>query len=441
MSTLLLAFVLFTAYFDATLSDQPTGDAPCSGDDDEATCAAPLSPYDRAPNETLGSYLLRQNALKNAKSQYRPSKAMSIRMVNPNDRYYDIYWFAGPSRTPSRIFKGPIKPKSMRSTNSYEGHIFYFAERGAAPEDELWRFTVNGDGASNLYIFPEIDDESERNSFYTDVLRQKQFMENYLAETGRKWIHHFPRPKPVLNMWSVAEGIGHIHRVTTGETLWECIPSDFDNPSEVAGCRSTGRIERGIEVISESPRIFVIEDVLSEAEGQLVIDLATTKLVRSRAGGDGGMEDDTRTSRTAWLDRAEHPVLDTIYRRAADLLAVDEALLHSVKNAESMQVVHYDVGQEYMAHHDFGDHGEITSRMITLLFYLNDMVDADSGGETMFPKADDGKISVHPGKGNAVLFYDLLPDGNGDDKSLHEAVKLRKGEKWICNFWVWDPHR
>ena len=43
-------------------------------------------------------------------------------------------------------------------------------------------------------------------------------------------------------------------------------------------------------------------------------------------------------------------------------------------------------------------------------------------------------LEVDIGKGNAVLFYDLLPDGNGDDKSLHEAVRLRKGEKWICQF-------
>ena len=154
------------------------------------------------------------------------------------------------------------------------------------------------------------------------------------------------------------------------------------------------------------------------------------------------MEDDTRTSRTAWLDRTEHIILDTIYRRAADLLGIDENLLYSQKNVESMQVVHYNVGQEYKAHHDFGDHGEITSRLITLLFYLNDMIDDESGGQTLFPKANNGKgITIHPGKGNAVLFYDLLSDGNGDDKSLHEAVKLLKGEKYICNFWVWDPHR
>ena len=52
----------------------------------------------------------------------------------------DTYWYAGPSRNPTRMFQGAIKPYSMRSTNSYQGHIFFFTEKGADPEDELWRF-------------------------------------------------------------------------------------------------------------------------------------------------------------------------------------------------------------------------------------------------------------------------------------------------------------
>eukprot|EP01084_Bolivina_argentea_P288795 495737_1 len=273
-------------------------------------------------------------------------------------------------------------------------------------------------------------------------MEQKLGLEKYYKNKGIPWIHHYPRPEPKLHMWSVDEGIGHIHSIITTETPWKCIPDDFKDNVQVSKCRDDGSIDMGIEIISQEPRIFVIENVISDTELQLIIDLATKKLVRSRAGGDGGLEDSTRTSRTAWLDRTEHPILDSIYRRAADILMIDEKLLHSNKNVESMQVVHYDTEQEYKPHHDFGDHGEITSRFITLLFYLNDMIDDNSGGQTSFPKGNNGKgIKVHPGKGNGVLFYDLLPDGNGDDKSLHEAVKLLKGEKWICNFWVWDPHR
>ena len=46
-----------------------------------------------------------------------------------------------------------------------------------------------------------------------------------------------------------------------------------------------------------------------------------------------------------------------------------------------------------------------------------------------------------PKKGNAVLFYNLLEDGNGDDLALHAALPAIEGEKWLANFWVWDPKR
>ena len=48
-------------------------------------------------------------------------------------------------------------------------------------------------------------------------------------------------------------------------------------------------------------------------------------------------------------------------------------------------------------------------------------------------------IKIHPGKGNAVLFYNLCKDGNGDVKSQHAALPVKRGEKWLANMWVWDP--
>ncbi len=44
---------------------------------------------------------------------------------------------------------------------------------------------------------------------------------------------------------------------------------------------------------------------------------------------------------------------------------------------------------------------------------------------------------MEPRKGSAVLFYNLLEDGNGDDLSLHAALPVWSGEKWLANFWVW----
>jgi prolyl 4-hydroxylase len=163
--------------------------------------------------------------------------------------------------------------------------------------------------------------------------------------------------------------------------------------------------------------------------------------VGNRDGG-GSRRSETRTSRNAWVARDSSPVIDTIYRRAADLLNIDEKLLISHKNAEDMQVVHYELGQKYDSHHDWGVSGYPESRFITLLLYLTDQLHPNAGGETAFPKGLNGRgFKVHPGKGSAVLFYNLLEDGNGDDLALHAALPVLEGNKSLANFWIWDAKR
>ena len=105
-------------------------------------------------------------------------------------------------------------------------------------------------------------------------------------------------------------------------------------------------------------------------------------------------------------------------------------------------MVHYINGQKYDAHHDWGVNNVPQSRFITLLLYLTDQKHPQAGGETAFPKggADGRGFKVKPVKGNAVLFYNLLEDGNGDDLALHAALPVYDGEKWLANFWVWDPY-
>merc|ERR1712211_484 len=99
---------------------------------------------------------------------------------------------------------------------------------------------------------------------------------------------------------------------------------------------------------------------------------------------------------------------------------------------EPVQVLLYEAGQEYQAHYDWwvseqkGKH----SRFMTYLLYLNSKLHTNAGGDTAFPKAKcttgvycntNGTLAVHPGKGSAVFFYNLLEDGNPDEMSLHSA--------------------
>ena len=329
----------------------------------------------------------------------------------------------------------------MTATNSYRGHIFYFTEPGT--DNEVHRITV----AKNVndYIIPPTEDV-KKDPFYQKLKEKQVFFEDYFQRTGNSWISSYNRPPPVLFMYNKDEvdAIGTVYNIKSSHGFWTCMPDQsLSLNDQKAACQSTEDISVSVEVISVKPKMFVIEDIISEAEGEMVKQLATPKLHRSGTGqaSDANHDDETRTSKTAWIGHTAHPIIDTIFKRTADILQIDEDVLK--RNAEQMQTVFYETGQEYKAHHDFSDNGkDSASRYITILFYLTDQVDEMSGGETWFPKARDGKgIKAHPGKGNAILFYDLLEDGNGDDLTLHEAVQVRKGTKWICNFWVWDPKR
>lgn len=78
------------------------------------------------------------------------------------------------------------------------------------------------------------------------------------------------------------------------------------------------------------------------------------------------------------------------------------------------------------------------SRFATLLLYLNEGME---GGETSFPRWLNGEttdiLEVKPEIGKAVLFYNVLPDGNYDERSQHAAKPVIEGEKWLTNLWVW----
>ena len=214
-------------------------------------------------------------------------------------------------------------------------------------------------------------------------------------------------------------------------------------------------------VVSCAPKVYEIDNFLSEAEVDHIMNIARKIDMKPSSTGQGentGSEKKTktRTSYNTWVGRETDQIIDSIYRRSADLLRIDEALMRHRSDfehpdygskktiAEQLQLVHYNVGQEYTAHHDFGyaAAGDKIqgARFATLLFYLNE---PPKGGETEFPRWYNGETSAgltaKPKKGKAVLFYSQLPDGNMDDLSHHAAKPVEEGEKFLINLWVRDP--
>lgn len=364
----------------------------------------------------------------------RRTTATSVKFRSLSSRVIDIWFDDGGAGS----MQGTLRSGQETTTNAYLGHVFFFTDHNNRSH-ELDRITITADK-----VFYVIRDDPEHSAAYEHISRtaaEEAFMLEYLNRTGIHWRHNYdskgPRPPPVLYMWP-AEEVGQVHSVTSANGFWNC-------DGAASKCQSKEPVKIDLEVISIAPRAFIIDKFLSDFEADSIVKYCAAKVKHSTVGSRdaGGIRSsDTRTSRNTWLPRETNDVTETLFRRAADALNINEKLLTTQRNVEDLQVVHYVNGQKYDAHHDWGVSGYHNSRFVTMLLYLTDQVDPEAGGETSFPKAGSGGgIKVKPVKGSAVVFYNLLEDGNGDDLALHAALPVHRGEKWLANFWVWDPER
>jgi len=259
-------------------------------------------------------------------------------------------------------------------------------------------------------------------------IEEKTFNDLYRKKTGRHWISKPFNTKPQLYMHP-ADKVGAVLQIKTTSPI-EPAPQGMSDNSLLT-----------LEVLATEPRLFKIPHFLSESEVAYLVSVGAKNVKRSLTGDWGGVSE-TRTSKNTWIERNSSPIIEKIFQRASDLLKIDEKVLthgrqHDDGFAESLQLVHYDVDDKYDAHYDWGV--EKGPRYITLLLYLNEPT---AGGETCFPRAKDANpdpgIIVSPKIGSAALFYNIMPDGNADIMSLHAALPVHRGEKWLANFWIRD---
>jgi prolyl 4-hydroxylase len=158
--------------------------------------------------------------------------------------------------------------------------------------------------------------------------------------------------------------------------------------------------------------------------------LSTSKIVDIKTE----IDQQVRRSETAWVNKS-NPIALKLCTIAASLAK------KTIDCCEDMQVVKYEAGGFYKAHHDaccddtpicdeFQKRGG--QRIGTLLVYLNDSF---TDGETHFPLFRDSKFKVPPG--DAIFFHPL---GEDDKKchphALHGGLPISSGVKYICNIWV-----
>lgn len=182
------------------------------------------------------------------------------------------------------------------------------------------------------------------------------------------------------------------------------------------------------------PDVTVYSNFLSESQCKELISLAENRLARS-----GVMDKETgksvqnnmRTSSGMFFKRGETPLISEIEKRISQITGIP------VDHGEGLQVLRYEVGQEYKPHHDYFDPKlagfkatleDAGQRVSTFLMYLNT---PDRGGATIFPESG---MAVGANVGNALLFK--YPKASPDEKVLHGGLPVEAGVKWVATKWL-----
>lgn len=180
---------------------------------------------------------------------------------------------------------------------------------------------------------------------------------------------------------------------------------------------------------TDRAQIYDIPDLLSPDECAGVITAIDAALVPSTVTRGPS---DYRTSRTCHLASADAALAAALDARFAALIGVDPAL------AEPLQGQRYDPGQYFKAHTDWfapgtAEYEEHTGlggqRTWTVMVYLNNV---EAGGETVFARI--GRRFT-PLAGLALAWNNLLVDGSPNPATLHEAMPVERGCKYVITKW------
>ena len=133
-----------------------------------------------------------------------------------------------------------------------------------------------------------------------------------------------------------------------------------------------------VTTLSWTPRVFLYENFLSDEECEHMIALGEKKLERSTVVGNtpDGLFSDVRSSYGTFVTRRLTKTLSEVEDRVAEFSGVPW------EHQEQLQLLRYENGQEYKAHHDGLSSGENGgNRIATVLMFLSE---PEEGGRRRF---------------------------------------------------------
>lgn len=176
--------------------------------------------------------------------------------------------------------------------------------------------------------------------------------------------------------------------------------------------------------------LFILRDFLKPEQCAMLVDLIEASNRPSTIADYNG-DDAFRTSSTCDLS-PEEPQVAALASALSRLSGIAPA------HAEPLQGQRYEVGQEFKAHTDYFEPGSADfdrycavsgQRTWTFMVYLNAV---EAGGATRFRVIDK---MIQPETGKLIAWNNRRADGSPNAATLHHAMKVRKGRKFVITQW------
>lgn len=175
---------------------------------------------------------------------------------------------------------------------------------------------------------------------------------------------------------------------------------------------------------------FLVPGFFSAEDCAGLIERIDTNVRPSTITDDIG-DPEFRTSETGELDHHD-PFVAAIDARLCQWIGLDPAF------GEPLQGQRYLPGQQFKGHTDyfepngvdFAEHTTVSGqRTWTVMAYLNKV---EAGGATRFTAT--GKLH-QPEPGKLLAWCNLNADGSINPHTLHHAMKVRRGRKYVITKW------
>lgn len=258
------------------------------------------------------------------------------KFINLSQNRIHVYWEV--SKGGERSYISDISPFSSGGTASYPSHRFVVVDPTTNKDLITW-VVVKGNSLYSYDPFGGSIEEASKSfnaaelELYKLQLRNLAFNEQYQQFTGRQWLALYGRKHaPRYPMWP-ADFMGQMHTVTTSEThLVELPPANIAKAKVSKFGATVAQREKlvpyrtpnqdtltlNLTVVSVIPRVIEIQNFLSAAEVDHIMDLATGMtlgLSSTGSNSESTTNGSTRTSRNSWIAREHSLIIDSLHRR------------------------------------------------------------------------------------------------------------------------------